>query len=89
MNAAPSRVRCPVCGFDVPGELLDKAREGPVRCVKPFCGVELLSKPFTMESLARKVAQVLQHAYCSEAPTTPTAGVFSSCISGQLGREFA
>jgi CheY-like chemotaxis protein len=26
-------------------------------------GVELLSKPFTMNSLARKVAQVLQHAH--------------------------
>ena len=26
-------------------------------------GIELLSKPFTMSSLARKVAQILQHAH--------------------------
>jgi len=33
MNAPTARVRCPVCGFDVPPDA--------ARCSKPFCGVEV------------------------------------------------
>jgi hypothetical protein len=41
MNAVSTRLRCPVCGFDVPADTIDRAHEGPLRCAKPFCGVEL------------------------------------------------